>query len=95
MKSRPRRRRVEQTDEWEQIELLCGWPEQRDYELGLEGLGEHLPRSLAGDLVEIEHKPFASFIVVVYPSHRCASSSSKSLERRYTTFFKESSIHNF
>ncbi len=33
MKSRPRRRRVEQTDEWEQIELLCGWPEQRDYEL--------------------------------------------------------------
>jgi hypothetical protein len=33
MKSRLRRRRVEQTDEWEQIELLCGWPEQRDYEL--------------------------------------------------------------
>ena len=24
--------RVEPTDEWEQIELLCGWPEQRDYE---------------------------------------------------------------
>lgn len=24
---------VEPTDEWEQIELLCGWPEQRDYEL--------------------------------------------------------------
>ncbi|MDP9477381.1 MAG: helix-turn-helix domain-containing protein [Actinomycetota bacterium] len=33
MKSRPRRRRVDPTDEWEQIELLCGWPEQRDYEL--------------------------------------------------------------
>jgi putative transposase len=34
MKSRPHlRRRLEQTDEWEQIELLCGWPEQRDYEL--------------------------------------------------------------
>jgi putative transposase len=33
MKSRPRRRRVEPTDEWEQIELLCEWPEQRDYEL--------------------------------------------------------------
>ena len=33
--SKPRRRRVEPTDElrWEQIELLCGWPEQRDYEL--------------------------------------------------------------
>jgi putative transposase len=27
------RRRVEPTEEWEQIELLCGWPEQRDYEL--------------------------------------------------------------
>jgi transposase len=26
-------RRVEPTDEWEQIEFLCGWPEQRDYEL--------------------------------------------------------------
>ena len=33
MTSRPRRRRVEPTDEWEQIELLCAWPEQRDYEL--------------------------------------------------------------
>ena len=27
------RRRIDPTDEWEQIELLCGWPEQRDYEL--------------------------------------------------------------
>jgi transposase len=27
------RRRVEPTDEWEQIGLLCGYPEQRDYEL--------------------------------------------------------------
>jgi putative transposase len=33
MTSGPRRRRVEPTEEWEQIELLCGWPEQRDYEL--------------------------------------------------------------
>lgn len=33
MESKPRRRRVEPTDDWEQIELLCGWPEQRDYEL--------------------------------------------------------------
>jgi hypothetical protein len=34
MESRPRlRRRVEPTVEWEQIEFLCGWPEQRDYEL--------------------------------------------------------------
>jgi hypothetical protein len=28
-----RRLRLEPTDEWEQIELLCGWPEQRAYEL--------------------------------------------------------------
>lgn len=27
-----RRRRVEPTDEWEQIELLCAWPEQLAYE---------------------------------------------------------------
>lgn len=33
MASEPRRRRVQSTDEWEQIELLCGWPEQGDYEL--------------------------------------------------------------
>jgi hypothetical protein len=31
--NRRSRRRVEPTDEWETIELLCGWPEQRDYEL--------------------------------------------------------------
>ena len=28
-----RRRRVEPTDDWEQLELLARWPEQRDYEL--------------------------------------------------------------
>lgn len=33
MGSNRRRRQVEPTDEWGQIELLCGWPEQRDYEL--------------------------------------------------------------
>ena len=33
MGSRPRRRRVGPTDEREQIELLCGWPEQWDYGL--------------------------------------------------------------
>ena len=32
MGERNRRRRVEPTDEWEQLELLCGWPEQRAYE---------------------------------------------------------------
>ena len=33
MTSSAHRRRIEPTDEWEQIELLVGWPEQRDYEL--------------------------------------------------------------
>ena len=33
MCGRRRRNRVEHADGWEQIELLCGWPEQRDYEL--------------------------------------------------------------
>ena len=33
MRENGRRRRVEPTDEWEQIELLCAWPEQRGYEL--------------------------------------------------------------
>ena len=28
-----RRLHVGSTEDWEQIELLCGWPEQRDYEL--------------------------------------------------------------
>jgi hypothetical protein len=32
-KGRGRRRRVEPTGEWEQIELLCGWLEQRYCEL--------------------------------------------------------------
>jgi putative transposase len=33
MGTKRRRGRIEPTDEWEQIELLCGWSEQRDYEL--------------------------------------------------------------
>jgi len=33
MGSNRRRRRVEPTEDWEQIELLCAWPEQTDYEL--------------------------------------------------------------
>src|SRR5215204_4728312 len=28
-----RRWRIEPTDDWEQLELLCLWPEQKDYEL--------------------------------------------------------------
>ena len=33
MTSRRLRRRVEPTADWEQIALLCSWPEQREYEL--------------------------------------------------------------
>lgn len=33
MGGRRRRSRAEHTDVWEQVELLCGWPEQRNYEL--------------------------------------------------------------
>jgi putative transposase len=33
MASRPRRRRVEPTDDWEQLKLLSRWPEQAEYEL--------------------------------------------------------------
>ena len=33
MASRPRRRRVEPTDDWEQLKLLSKWPEQAEYEL--------------------------------------------------------------
>src|SRR5919202_3546066 len=29
---RRRRQRVEPTDDWEQLELLCAWDEQREYE---------------------------------------------------------------
>ncbi len=29
---RPKRRRVDRTDDWEQLELLCVWDEQREYE---------------------------------------------------------------
>ena len=32
MESSQRRRRVEPTDEWEQVALLCRWPEQLAYE---------------------------------------------------------------
>ncbi len=32
MGGRRRRRRVEPTDDWEQLALLCRWPEQRAYE---------------------------------------------------------------
>jgi putative transposase len=33
MSPKRRRRRVEATDDWEQLELLCAWPEQARYEL--------------------------------------------------------------
>jgi putative transposase len=41
-----RRRRVEPTDDWEQLELLCAWEEQREYERirPLVLFGEPVPR---------------------------------------------------
>ena len=33
MGTKRRHSHVEPTDDWEQVELLCGWPEQREYEL--------------------------------------------------------------
>src|SRR5918993_880758 len=60
---------------------LCTGGVDVGLDLGFEGAGEHPSRSLSGDLVEIEHEPFADFIVLMYPFHRCASSSSKSLEK--------------
>jgi putative transposase len=44
MGGRRRRRRVEPTDDWEQLALLCGWPEQVAYE-------EIRPLTLFGDSV--------------------------------------------
>ncbi len=32
MGGRRRKKRVEPTDDWSQLELLCGWPEQVAYE---------------------------------------------------------------
>ncbi len=35
------------------------------FDLGFEGLGEHPPRSLASDLVEVERALFAALSIVV------------------------------
>jgi hypothetical protein len=63
--------------------------------LGFESLGEHPARSLTGDLIEVEHKLLAILVVVVYRSHRCTLPFSPNSRGRYTTFLRESSIHNF
>jgi hypothetical protein len=45
--------------------------------LGLEGVGEHLLGSLAGDLVEVERELLhTSALLVVSPSHRRANAGS-------------------
>jgi hypothetical protein len=63
--------------------------------LSFESLGEHPARSLPGNLIEVEHKLLAILAVVVYRLHRCALPFSSNPQGRYTTFLKESSIHNF
>jgi hypothetical protein len=50
------------------------WPPvEVGFDFGLEGLGEHLFSSLAGDLVEVEHELLRTggFVVVAYPVYRC------------------------
>ena len=44
-----RRRRVDPTEDWEQLELLCAWEEQREYERirPLVLFGEPVPRRAA------------------------------------------------
>ena len=44
-----KRRRVERTDDWEQLELLCMWEEQREYERfrPLVLFGESVPERVA------------------------------------------------
>jgi hypothetical protein len=72
-------------------------------DLGLQGVGEHLPGSPAGDLVEVEDELLTWELVVVYSVHRCilpadVGASAFLLDHskgRYTTSFGKSSIHNF
>src|SRR3712207_2138851 len=44
-------------------------------DLRLHCLGEHPPRSLTGDLVQIEGEFFAGFVILVYPEHSAVSPS--------------------
>lgn len=44
-------------------------------DLRLQCLGEHPPRSLTGDLVQIEGEFFAGFAILVYPEHNAVSPS--------------------
>jgi len=72
-------------------------------DLGLEGLGEHLLGTLAGDLVEVERELLPRGLILVYPVHRCilpADDGASALpfdcsKGRYTTSPGKSSIHNF
>jgi len=41
------------------------------FDLGLQSLGEHPPRPLPGDLVEVEQKLFAVAFNLMHPLHRC------------------------
>jgi hypothetical protein len=70
----------------------------------LEGLGEHLLGSLAGDLVEVERELLTWELIVVYSLHRCilpfadvgASAVPFDYSKgRYTTSLGKSSIHSF
>ena len=74
-------------------------------DLGLEGLGEHLLGTLAGDLVEVEHELLLTRgLVVVYSVHRrilpfadggASAYPFDCSKGRYTTSLGKSSIHSF
>ena len=74
-------------------------------DLGLEGLGEHLLGTLAGDLVEVEHELLLTRgLVVVYSVHRrilpfadggASAYPFDCSKGRYTTSLGKSSIHTF
>ena len=71
--------------------------------LGLEGVGEHLLGSLAGDLVEVERELLTWELIVMYSLHRCilpaevgASAVPFDYSKgRYTTSLGKSTIHSF
>jgi hypothetical protein len=73
-------------------------------DLGLEGVCEHPPGPLADDFVEVERELLLTLrLMVAYSLHRCILPADvgapafpfDGLKGRYTTPFRNSSIHNF
>src|SRR5215211_350462 len=73
-------------------------------DLDLQSFGEHPPRALSGDLVEIEHELLAIPADLMYAPHRCTPSLRRRWrvgfpfdcsKGRYTTLKRKCPIHNF